>query len=145
MIRFFKRILKNRPFVKVASECHGVTSQRQAINMARLGLYIDMQPNNVFSDTGLRSAAEASDLMDKKIADAFSIPIELLGGATQPRPSYGQKYNVNTVYHEGRDNICPHCYSSSWHIGRVMAQCAGCDLALSIITKPINIEGNGDG
>lgn len=35
-------------------------------------------------------------------------------------------------YHEGEVNHCPNCAGTHWHVGRKVAECAGCGEALTI-------------
>lgn len=44
------------------------------------------------------------------------------------------RQGTGVVYHAGEANRCPSCHGQSWNVGRTMAQCAGCDTALPIIT-----------
>ena len=37
------------------------------------------------------------------------------------------------AYHAGSTNHCPSCGGASWHIGRHVAECAGCGLPLAIV------------
>ncbi|WOK38021.1 hypothetical protein [Sphingomonas sp. C3-2] len=36
------------------------------------------------------------------------------------------------MYHRAEPNRCPGCGNSNWHIGRISAQCAFCDLSLPL-------------
>lgn len=39
-------------------------------------------------------------------------------------------------YRRGEDNHCPGCGGTSWHIGRMSAECAFCGTAVEIVGTP---------
>lgn len=37
--------------------------------------------------------------------------------------------SVVLIYRKGRDNVCPACSQSQWHVGNCTAECARCGMA----------------
>jgi ribosomal protein L37E len=44
-------------------------------------------------------------------------------------------------YREDKENICPSCGGTSWHVGRVTAECASCDTPVQIANRTASLYG----
>jgi hypothetical protein len=44
------------------------------------------------------------------------------------------------LFHPGERNRCPGCSHSNWHVGRVLAECGFCGLAMAIAAPGIERE-----